>query len=173
MSQRYNGTTELARAVDALPVRSRVSIVLLAAILALRQLENSPHLSVARDACELIRKWHDGEWFQLDQFEDVVTRERPEGISLCLLDARSEKEKSAWLVLASAVLYTAFQAYHLAGRSASPLVDEVEEDELDDIDRPLRALSLAYPSMLARAAGALRRDPNLSFAQLQSVLLQA
>jgi hypothetical protein len=61
MKKSRNGTSPLALLTDRLPVRGRIGTVLMVADLAMRQLERSSDIRVARAAFDLCRRWYDGE----------------------------------------------------------------------------------------------------------------
>jgi Immunity protein Imm6 len=173
MNKTLEGTSELALLASSLPTQARIGLVLMAADLALEQLKSSDSCSVARTAFELIRRWHDGERFRPDQFEEAMHDERDQGLDLCAQNAESEQALSALLVLASAVLYTAFHAYRAVGECPSPLVSEVDEDELDELEKQLRALGPAAINAVMSAGKFLQRHPDASFAQLKSGTTQS
>jgi hypothetical protein len=86
------------------------------------------------------------------------------------MNARSQSELAAWGVLASAVMYFAFQAYREIGNSPSPMVSEVEDDELDEMYRHMEVLSPSLIETARKAAKILEKSQAPSFARLKAVL---
>lgn len=147
MSRSHKGTGPLAQIVDSLPVRARIGIVLMVADLALAWLESSPDLPVAAAAVDLCRRWYDGKRFDPARFEEAYADEDGGGIVRGGMNARSQSELAAWSVLASAMMYIAFQASREIGSFSTPIVSEVQEDELDEMYQHMQAIS-PYSSRL-------------------------
>jgi Immunity protein Imm6 len=168
MTKQFKGTSRLAQLADELPVRSRIGLALVAADLALNQLRSSHDFPTAQAAFELIRRWYDGDRFPPDRFENAICDEYDRGLALCVLGAPLERDQAAWSVLASALLYTAFHAYQAVGEFPSAVVLEVEEDELDELDKQLREISPTLISVVTKAADVIRQHPDISFARLKS-----
>ena len=72
--------------------------------------------------------------------------------------------------MGSAVLYTAFHAYQDVGETPFPGVSEVDETELDELDKQLQSISPALINAIIDAADVLRQQPDMSFSQLESNL---
>ena len=87
------------------------------------------------------------------------------------MNARSQSELAAWGVLASVIMYIAFQAYRATGISPTPMVSEVEEDELDELYRQMEALSPSLIETARKAARFLGQGSEPSFAQLKAAVL--
>jgi hypothetical protein len=170
MTKQFKGTSQLALVAEDLPVRSRIGLTLVAADLALNRLRSSHNFPIAQAAFELPRQWYDGDRFPPDLFEDALWNEHDRGLCLCEIAAKSEREKAAWCVVGSAILYTAFHAYQAIGGFPSAVVSEVEENELDELDRELRLISPALINVVIKAADVIRQHPDISFAQLKSSL---
>jgi hypothetical protein len=170
MTKPRQGTSQLARLADDLPVRSRIGLALVAADLVLSRLRSSDNFPFAEAAFELLRRWYDGDRFPPDRFEDAICDERDKGLVSALWAAQSESEEAAWRVVGSAVLYTAFHAYQDVGEVPSPGVSEVDETELDELDKQLRLISPALINALINAADVLRQQPDMSFPRLESSL---
>jgi hypothetical protein len=170
MTKQFKGTSPLAQLADELPVRSRIGLTLVAADLALNQLRSSQNFPVAKAAFELARRWYDRDRFPPDLFEDALWDENDKGLCLCAMAAQSEREIAAWCVVGSAVLYTAFHAYQAVGEFPSAVVLEVEEDELDEVDKQLHEISPSLINVVIKAADVVRQHPDISFAQLKSNL---
>ena len=141
MIKQLRGTSELALMVEHLPVRGRIGLVVMAAELALPRLKPLPNFPVAKEAFELARRSFDGEPVDPDSFEDAIYSEHGEGVGVCAIHAKSQPEISAWLVLESALLYIAFHTYRALGQVPTPLVSEVDEPVLDELDKDLRVIS--------------------------------
>lgn len=170
MNDPFKGESPLARLADPLPVRTRISIALIAADLALAQLRDSPDLSVARTAFELARRWFDGARFDPDQFADALDPEFDRGTADCALEAKTQEEASAWVALDDAVAYVAFHAYRELGRLPAPEFSEVDETILDELDKALRSISPEFMETMKEAAEYLEGEPGASFAQLKPVM---
>jgi hypothetical protein len=166
MTKQIKGTSQLARLADDMPVRSRIGLALVAADLALSRLRPSHDFPIAQAAFDLPRRWYDGDRFSPDRFEDAICHDSARGLLLCALATQSEQEIAAWSVLASTLFYTAFHAYQATGEFPSPGVSEVEEDELDEVDKQLRLISPALINVVIKAAGVIRQHPDISFARL-------
>ncbi len=138
--------------------------------LALVWLESSPDFPVAVAAVDLCRRWYDGERFDPARFEEAYVDEDGGGIVGGGINARSQSELAAWSVLASAIMYIAFQASREIGSFSTPIVSEVQEDELDEMYRHMQALSPLFIETARRAAKALGQGPEPSFAQLKAIL---
>lgn len=122
MSKPHKGAGPLAQIADSLPVRGRIGVVLMLADLALAWLKSSPELPVAAAAVDLCRRWYDGERFDPDRFEEAYADEDGGGVVRGAMNARSQSELAAWGLLASAMMYIAFQAYREIGSFPSPIV---------------------------------------------------
>jgi Immunity protein Imm6 len=170
MKPSRKGASPLALITDSLPVRGRIGVVLMMADLAVERLEGSPDFPAARAAFDLDRRWYDGERFDPDRFEEAHWDEEGRGVSPAAMDARSQSELAAWSVLGSANLYIAFQAYREIGSLPSPVVSEVEEDELDEIYRHMRTISPNFIDTAKRAAEIFIHGQQPSFAELKASL---
>jgi hypothetical protein len=170
MTRQFKGSSPLALLADSLPVRARIGLALVAADMALDRLKSSHDLPFARRTFELARGWYDGKRFDLYQFEDAIAHEYDRDLTICAIEAKSKEEKSAWLALECAVLYIAFHAYQAAGEHPSPMVSEVDETVLDDLDKWLRKILPTFMSTETKAAGHLEQQPGASFAQLKSMI---
>ena len=165
MIREFKGASELAILADDLPVRARVCLTLLAADLALHYLQSSPDVSLARDAITLARRWHDGEIVDPHSFEDAFASEDDTGIAHAAIRARS-----AWLVVQSAILYTAHHAFRTAKQDPGALVNEVNERVLDQLDKDLRALDPSSMALMTRAAAYLRQHQAAPLDELKAYL---
>ncbi len=170
MNTPRKGESPLAHIADGLPVRGRIGVVLMMADLALSRLHGSSGFLFARSAFDLCRRWYDGERFDPDRFEEAYFDEDGRGLGRGAMDARSQSELAAWCVLASAIMYIAFQAYREIGSSPSPIVSEVEEDELDELYRHMQTISPVFIETARRAAKILGHGSQPSFAQLKAIL---
>jgi hypothetical protein len=170
MTKPRKGTSQLARLADDLPIRLRIGLALVATDLVLSRLRSSDNFPFAEAAFELLRRWYDGDRFPPDRFEDAICDEHDKGLISALWAAQSESEEAAWRVVGSAVLYTAFHAYQDVGEIPSPGVSEVDETELDELDKQLQSISPALINAIIDAADVLRRQPDMSFSQLESNL---
>src|SRR5215831_7240335 len=141
MNKPRKGTSPLALAIESLPVRGRMGVVLMMADLALERLESSPDFQFAGTAFDLCRRWYDGERFDTDRFEEAYADDDGGGLVCGAGNARSQSELAAWGVLASAIMYIAFQAYREVGSQPTPILSAVEEDELDELYRQMQANS--------------------------------
>ncbi len=165
-------TTALGKLASTLPARSRVGLALIAGALALDYLKPYRNYSIGRYAFDLARRWYDGEAVSPRAMEESLHDESDEGVLVCAQESRSRQDLPAWLVLASALYYTAYQAYRKAGERPGPLVFEVDETELDELDKQLRALSPTAISAVESAAQHLTMwAPRLPFAQLKAKVL--
>jgi hypothetical protein len=140
--------------------------------LAMRQLERSSDIPVARAAFDLCRRWYDGERFDPDRFEEAYADEDGGGLAGGAMNARSQSELTAWNVLASAVMYIAFQAYRELGRYPAPMLSEMEADELNQMYRHMQIISPMFIETARRAAEILEQGREPSFAQLKAILLR-
>jgi hypothetical protein len=172
MKESRNKTSPLALLTDGLPVRGRIGTVLMVADLALAQLKSSPDLAVARVAFDLCRRWHDGERFDPDRFEEAYADEDGGGLAGGAMNARSQSELTAWNVLASAVMYIAFQAYRELGRYPASMISEMEADELNQMYRHMQTISPMFIETARTAAKILGHGREPSFAQLKAILLR-
>jgi len=170
MSKSDNATSPLARLTESLPVRGRIGVVLIVADLALSRLQGSPEFPVARSAFDLCRRWYDGDRFDPDRFEEAHFDEDGRGVSRSAMNARSQSELAAWRVLASAMLYVAFQAYREIGSYPTPIVSGVHEDELDEMYRHMQVISPTFIEAARSAAKILGQGREPSFAQLKAIL---
>jgi hypothetical protein len=170
MTTDIEGTSDLARLAQQLPARGRVGLAVVMACLALNRLRGLPDYSLARHAFELTRRWFDGERFDPDRFEDTLQDDDNEGIDKRMFFAQSSHERATWVMLGNAVAYTAFHAYQAIGKCPGPLAGEIDESNLDDIDKELRAVSPHFIRIVAQAAECLEEDPAISFAQLRAKL---
>jgi hypothetical protein len=173
VSDQIKGRSELALMAEHLPVRGRIGLAVMAADLALHHLEPLRSFPLAQKAFELARCSFDGGPVDPDRFEEAIHNERDEGIAICAQHAKSEPEISAWLALGSALLYVAFHAYRALGQFPTPLVYDVEEDELDALDGYLKAISPGSFGTLGKAVRILERNEGLSFAQLKAAISKA
>jgi hypothetical protein len=167
MKNERKGTSALAALADGLPVRARVGLALIAADIAMSFLETSRHLSEAASAFDVARRWFDGEAVSTDQIQDTLYGE-DSGLSLTLVYVDEKQEEAALLTLASALLYTAHHAYLRAGGTFNASVNEVDERELDEIDRSLWIIAPTAASRLQTAAQYLRTHPDASFRDLKA-----
>jgi hypothetical protein len=172
MSRSHKGVSPLAQIADGLPVRGRTGVVLVLADLALAWLESSPELPVAAAAVDLCRRWYDGERFDPDRFEEAYADEDGGGVVRGAMNARSQSELAAWSLLASALMYTSFQAYREIGSFPTPIVSEVQDDELDEMYRHMQTISPLFIEAARRAAKILGEGREPSFAQLKAILLR-
>ena len=172
MSRSHKGTGPLAQIVDSLPVRARIGVVLMVADLALTWLESSLDLPEAAAAFDLCRRWYDGERFDPARFEEAYADEDGGGLTGGAMNAQSQSELAAWCVLASAIMYIAFQASREIGSFSTPIVSEVQEDELDEMYRHMQAISPFFIETARRAAKVLGAGREPSFAQLKAILLR-
>jgi hypothetical protein len=170
MSIPDKGTSPLALITEGLPVRGRIGVVLMMAALALEWLRSSPDFPVARAAFDLGRRWYEGERFDPDRFEKAYFDEYDRSVGLSAMKARSRSELAAWSVIASAILYIAFQAYREIGAPPSPMVSEVEEDELDEVYEQMQKISPVFINTAMRTAEVFRQGQDASFAQLKAIL---
>ena len=170
MKKSPDGTSPLALLIDGLPVRGRIGTVLMVADVAIRQLESSSDLPVARAAFDLCRRWYDGERFDPDRFEEAYGDEDGGGLAGGAMNARSHSEPAAWNILASAVMYIAFQAYRELGRRPAPMLSEMEADELNQIYRHMQTVSPLFIETARRAAKILGQGSEPPFAQLKAIL---
>jgi hypothetical protein len=173
MTQKSRGTSQFALLADSLPVRARIGLTLVAADVALDRLKSSPHFPIARAAFDLARRWYDGQRFDPELFEDAVAPESGRGVALCAVEAKSEDEEAAWGAVDCAALYTACHAFRALGKLPSPLVSEVDEDVLDELDKSLHLVSPDLIITVLKAAEYLKRDPDVSFSQLKSSISNA
>jgi hypothetical protein len=67
-------------------------------------------------------------------------------------------------------MYVAFHAYREIGRYPTPIVSEVEEDELDEMCRHMEALSPVYMETARGAAKYLGQGQEPSFERLKAIL---
>jgi hypothetical protein len=155
---------------DGLAVRGRIGVVLMLADLAMRQLESSSDLPAARAAFDLCRRWYDGERFDPDRFEEAYADEDGGGLAGEAMNARSQSELTAWNVLASAVMYIAFQAYRELGRYPAPMLSDMEADELNQIYRHMQTVSPVFIETARKAEKILEQGREPSFAQLKAIL---
>src|SRR5262245_27750676 len=121
-----NATSPLARITESLPVRGRVAVVVTVPDLVLSLLQGSADFLFAQSAVDLCRRWYDGDRFDPDLFEEAYFDEDGRGVGRGAMNARSQPELAAWGVLASAIMYIAFQAYREVGGFPSPMVSDVE-----------------------------------------------
>jgi hypothetical protein len=70
------------------------------------------------------------------------------------------------------MMYIAFQAYREIGSFPTPIVSEVQEDELDEMYRHMQAISPLFIEAARRAAEILGKEREPSFAQLKTILLR-
>jgi immunity protein Imm6 of predicted polymorphic toxin system len=168
MTSQTVGHSQLAELAGGLSDHAQVGLALLAGDAALDHLKSSREVRTGHAAFDLARRWYDGEETTPRQIEEALQNEDDEGVIPAAQAAASDRERAAWLALASALLFIAYQAYRARGEHPGPLVSEVREDELDELDRQLRALSPDLPGTLTKAAALLRQDPALSFSQLKA-----
>jgi hypothetical protein len=162
----------LARITNSLAVRGRIGVVLMVADLALSRLHGSPDFPFARSAFDLCRRWYDGDRFDPDRFEEAYAREDGGGVVCGAMNVRSQSELAAWSVLASAIMYIAFQAYREIGSYPTPIVSEVRENELDEMYRHMQTISPMFIETARRATKILGQGREPSFAQLKAILLR-
>src|SRR5689334_10836896 len=160
----------LAQIADSLAVRGRIGVVLMLADLVLSRLQDSTDFEFARSAFDLCRRWYEGERFDPERFEEAYYDENGQGLGRGAMNARSQSELAAWGVLASAVMYVAFQACREIGQFPTPTISEVEEDELDEMYRHMETISPLFIETARRAAKVLERGNDPSFAQLKAAL---
>lgn len=168
MTRASEGSSDLARLALQLPARGRVGLAVVMACLALNRLRGQPDYSLARHAFELTRRWFDGERFNPGRLEDTLQDDDDEGIDTRKDFSQSPHERATWVMLGNAVAYIAFHAYQSIGRY--PSICYVDESNLDDIDKELRAVSPHFVRVVAQAAECLKEDPAVSFAQLRRKL---
>jgi len=169
MSNFQKARNPLALVIDRLSVRARIGVVLMVAALALKRLEGAPGFQFAAVSFDLCRRWYDGERFNPDRFEESYADEDGGGLVRGAMDARSQSELAAWAILASAIMYIAFQAYREIGRFSTPIVSEVNaENELDEMYRHMQKLSPTFMEVAREAAVHVGQGQELSFAQLEA-----
>jgi len=167
MRRERNGTSALAGLADSLPVRARIGLALIAADIALDSLETSRNLPEAASAFDLARRWFDGEAILPDQIQDTLHGEYS-GLSLTLVSVHEKQEQAGLLTLGSALLYTAYHAFRRTGGTPNASVNEVDERELDEIDKSLQIIAPAAMDRLRAAAQYLEKHPNVSFRDLKA-----
>jgi hypothetical protein len=167
MTHDRKGTSALAALADGLPVRARVGLALIADDIALGLIGTSRNLPEAASALDLARRWFDGEAVLPDQIQDTLYGEYS-ALALTLTRVDEKQEKAALLTLGSALLYTAYHAYRRSGGTPDASVDEVDERELDEIDKSLRAIAPAAMDRLRMAARYLAKHPDIPFRHLRA-----
>jgi hypothetical protein len=172
MIREFKGTSQLAMLADALPVRARVCLALLAAELGLHHLQSSPDFRLARDALAMVLSWHQGERVDLDRLEHRLDAEET-SLSFAALraQARSEGEFRAWCVLGNAIDYVGYHALRAANRTPWSSLREIDERVLDDVDKDLRVLDPSSMALMTRAAAYLKQHPDIRVARLRAHLL--
>jgi hypothetical protein len=70
------------------------------------------------------------------------------------------------------MMYIAFQASREIGSFSTPIVSEVQEDELDEMYRHMQSISPLFMEAARRVARILGRGREPSFAQLKAILLR-
>jgi Immunity protein Imm6 len=170
MNTPHKGESPLALIADGLPARGRIGVVLMMADLALSRLHGSPDFPFARSAFDLCRRWYDGERFDPDRFEEAYADEDGGGLAGGAMNARSQSELTAWNVLASAIMYIAFQARRELGRYPAPMLSEMESDELNQMYRHMQTISPMFIETARRAAKLLGQKQEPSFDQLKAIL---
>jgi len=154
---------------DALPLRARVSLALLAAETALQHLRSSPDFGLARDALILVSNWHQGESIDLDGLECRLDAEET-SLSFAALraQARSEGEFRAWCVLGNAIDYVGYHAFRAENRTPWSSLSEIDERVLDHVDKDLRVLDPSSTALMTRAAAYLKQHPDAPVAWLEA-----
>jgi hypothetical protein len=162
-------SSQLAIMAEALPVRARVCLVLLAAGVALDHLRTSPEFSLACDALTLALMWQEGKPVDPDKLGEVLEAEES-GIAFAMLRAeeRSEQEFLAWCAFGNAIYYCAYHAFRAANREPWGSIGEVTEIALDYLDKDLRALEPSATALMARAGAYLKQHPGVTLAQLKA-----
>jgi hypothetical protein len=161
-------SSRLRAAAEQLPARARIGLTLVAGELALSHLKWSPDYPLAESAVELARRWYDGERFDPDIFDDVMMGEPDRSLVDCEIEAKSLIDRSAWMILEGTVAYTAFEACREVGATPSEPICEVDETIFDVIESDLHVLSPTALDTVLRAVEPLKRNPDLSFAQLKA-----
>src|SRR4051794_32026793 len=170
MHQKPAGTTPFAKLAYALPPRQRVGLALVAGDLALATLKQLPKYQMGRDAFELARRWYDGEPVDLSRFEQAIHDESDHGLDINAQEAKSEREKVAWMALDTAVACAGHYGYEAIGEMATPIIYEMtEEGILDSLDDLLRRLFSSMPNTMIEAAAYLREHSgHVPFSQLKA-----
>jgi len=167
----FKGASQLAVLADALPVRTRVCLALLAADLGLQHLQGSPEFGLARDMMTLALNWQKGDPVDLEVLDDMLEGEDP-SISFAAMRAqeRSKKEALAWRVSGNALSYVIYRAYRLANAPLRGHLNQAHERIFDTLDRDLRELEPSSMALMSRAAAFLKQHPNASLTQLKAHL---
>jgi hypothetical protein len=173
MIREFKGTSQLAMLADALPVRARVCLALLAAELGLHHLQSSPDFRLARDALAMVLSWHQGERVDLDRLEHRLDAEETSlSFASMRAEARSAGEYRAWHVLANAIDYVGYHAFRAADRDPWSALGNIDERVLDSLDKDLRALEPSSMALMTRAAAYLKQHPDVRVARLKAHLLR-
>ena len=161
------GTSPLAVLADRLPVRARIGLALVAGDIALRFIEAPLNRQVSVSALDIARRWFDGKRIDPDRIQDALYDEES-GLSLILQSVDNKQDKAAMMTLGSVLLYTAYHAYQHTGGTPNGSVCEVDERELDEIDKWLRVIAPAAMDILRMAAQHLESRPDISFRALKA-----
>lgn len=167
MNRATKGFSPLVSLADGLPIRARIGLAVIAAGLATHQLRSSPDFPIAYAAFDLTRRSFDGERFDPYLLEDSLASESGDGAVHCEVEAKSKEENAAWLALISSVLYIAHHACRELSEFPSEMICEVDETELDEIDKFLRPISPASMKAMQKSAECLKQELGASFAQLR------
>jgi hypothetical protein len=163
------GTSPLAALADGLPVRARIGLALVAGDIALSFIETPRNRQVSVSALDIARRWFDGKRVDPDQIQDALYDEES-GLSLILMYVDEKQEEAAMIALGSVLLYTAYHAYQHAGGCPNASVCEVDESELDEIDKWLRIIAPSRMELLRTAARYLENHPDIAFRDLKAAI---
>ena len=94
MTKEYKGKSQFAMLADALPVRARACLAILASEVALPHLQQSPDLELARAPLNFALTWHRGETVDLDDWEELLEAEES-SLSFAETRAHSKEESLA------------------------------------------------------------------------------
>jgi hypothetical protein len=173
MTREFKGTSQFAVMVEDLPLSARISLALLAADLALPHLQRSPDIHLAREALNSALNWHQGKPVDLARWEDVLEAEETSlAFASGRAEARSKEEYLAWVLLGNAIDYVAYRAFVAENRIPQTSLDNIDDRQLDTVDRDLRALDPSAMTLMTRAAAYLKQHPDIHLAQLKAQMLK-
>ena len=173
MTREFKGTSEFTRLAEDLLVPARICLALLAADLALPHLRRSPDIHLAREALSYALNWHQGKPVDLGRWEDVLEAE--ETSMMFAGDrarARSKEEHLAWVLLGNAIDYVAYRVFLAENRTPQTSLDNIDDRQLNVVDRDLRALDPSSMALMTKAAAYLKRHPNAQLAQVKAQILK-